>query len=79
MDGTAYEQSLIRKALLAAESEWLEQRERAETLTQRTIALVIADAFHQEADKYKTVTKETNDDRFLWDDDELAEARALPE
>ena len=59
-----HERQVIRDALLGEQSVWLEEAENAETLTQRTIARVIADAFKQSADKFKeTKTKEwTNDD-----------------
>lgn len=42
-----------RDALLEGQSRWLEEVERAETLTQRTIAQVIADALGHEAERYK--------------------------
>jgi hypothetical protein len=75
------EKEAIRHALLKAESKWQGEVDIAETMTQRTIARVIADAFHQEADEYKT-TKETVDHgKYLgssaWDD-ELGEAPAFP-
>lgn len=53
-----YAKRIIRTALLNAQSEWLMEADRAESVTARTIAVVIADAFSQEAGKYKT--KETS-------------------
>ena len=52
-----HEKMAIRLAMLDAQSEWLDGAEAAETITGRTIAVVIADAFEREAEKYKT--KET--------------------
>lgn len=49
-----------RDALLEGQSRWLEEVERAETLTQRTIAQVIADALGHEAERYK-ITSATID------------------
>src|SRR5690606_6681324 len=49
-----------RDALLEGQSRWLEEVERAETLTQRTIARVIADALGHEAERYK-ITSATID------------------
>lgn len=52
-----YDKRIIRTAMLNAQSEWLTEADGADTRTARTIAVVIADAFSQEAEKYKT--KET--------------------
>jgi len=48
-----YEKRIIRTALLDAQSEWLTEADKADSVTGRTIAVVIADAFSQEAEKYK--------------------------
>lgn len=53
-----YDKRIIRTALLNAQSEWLTEADGADSMTARTIAIVVADAFSQEAEKYKT--KETN-------------------
>jgi hypothetical protein len=45
---------LIRDAFLAEQSEWLKESDDSETLTLRTIARVVADAFGRAAEKYKT-------------------------
>jgi len=75
---TAYENSLVREALLKAQSKWLTEADNGETVTLRTIARVIADSFRQEADNYKT--KETKDHGSFFDlteDDESATSSAL--
>lgn len=82
MDSTAYEKTIIRAALLVAQSDWLEEAEHETengSMTGRTIAVVIADAFGREAEKYKTQpTKEMNDAGPLWIDDERGEAQGVP-
>lgn len=52
----------IRLALLDAQSEWLAEADTAETTTLRTVAIVIADAFAQEAEKYKQTKESSYDD-----------------
>lgn len=49
---------IIRDAMLDAQSNWLTAADVAATSTERAVALVIADAFKTEAEKYKT--KETH-------------------
>jgi hypothetical protein len=66
---TAYERALIRSAMLDAQSEWLNEAEKAEKerdeKTSSIIARVIADAFLQEASKYKEET-ETKGHEDAW-------------
>jgi hypothetical protein len=42
-----------RQAMLDAQTKWLEEAEKGETLTLRTVSRVIADAFGKEAELYK--------------------------
>jgi len=42
-----------RQAMLDAQTKWLEEAAKAETLTLKTVARVIADAFGKEAEEYK--------------------------
>ena len=42
-----------RQAMLDAQTRWTDEAERAETLTLRTVATLIADTFRQEAELYK--------------------------
>jgi hypothetical protein len=48
----------IRKAFLDAQSRWLENAENATTATERAIAMTIADAFSQEAYRFKNYGEE---------------------
>lgn len=57
------EKYTIRRGMLVAWSRWLDEADAAESMTTRTIARVIADAFAQEADNYKT--KETSGDAIM--------------
>lgn len=53
-----YERRVIRGAMLDAEANWLAEADRADSMTMRSVARTVADAFHNEAELYKT--KETN-------------------
>lgn len=68
INGTEYERALIRKAMLTAQSEWLEESDRdGAHPAERTIALVIADAFKKEAEKYKETSDNDERKSNLWD------------
>jgi hypothetical protein len=51
------EKQAIREAMLAEQSDWLEQADRADSFTQIAIAKVIAEAFEKAAAKYKDEKK----------------------
>lgn len=51
MDTTT--KAAIREAMLLAQSEWLGNAEATDNRTERTIALVIAEKFGDEANRYK--------------------------
>lgn len=53
---TEHENAIIRAAMLVAQSDWLEEADRATNFAQSAVAKVIAEAFANEAAKYKTVT-----------------------
>lgn len=75
---TEHEKTIIRAALLAAESEWLNSAETAETPTSRTIAVVIADAFHQESKKYdRSIREKTDELGWAADDFDLTATHEL--
>lgn len=54
----------IRNAMLQAESDWVGRAEKAESTTERSVALVVADAFHQEALKYAVTTEHDIDAHY---------------
>lgn len=71
----------IRAAMLDAQSRWQYAADNADSLTQRSIGLVIADAFAREAEQYKDDIKT----RGGWADantgghDEFAASLPLPD
>jgi len=77
------ERQAIRQAMLKAQAEWLGDAEMSgATMTEKTVARVIADAFGTEANKYKDeVMKEMNGDvpSGFFDDDDPSPSGALPE
>lgn len=56
-----------RDAMLEAASRWQGEADTAETRTLRTVAVIIADAFTQEADRYRKPrpSLHDDDDRFV--------------
>ena len=84
---TEDESRVIRLAMLAAQSEWLEEAELSTSFAAEAISKLIAEAFEKEAAKYKTKEMNFNDHgsvissagtRSAWDD-EHGVASPLPE
>ena len=55
------ERRLIRDAMLAAQSEWLDEADNATSFTMISVAKLIAEAFSKQAELYKTKETDFND------------------